>query len=65
MKKSEEKGFIRSESTLNGHIKNKNKNKNKKSNIKDENIDIYNEDYQLARALDLVRGISFYKENDL
>ncbi len=33
----------------------------KKSKIKDENLKIYEEDYQLARAIDLVRGMSLYK----
>ena len=33
----------------------------KKSKIKDENLEIYEKDYQLARAIDLVRGMSLYK----
>ncbi len=63
IEKSEEKKHVRSESSLNGHIKNNASKNKKKSNIKDDNIDIYNKDYQLARALDLVRGISFYKSD--
>lgn len=33
----------------------------KKEKIGDDNIDLYDKDYQLARAIDLVRGISIYK----
>lgn len=33
----------------------------KREKLKDENLKIYEEDYQLARAIDLVRGMSLYK----
>ncbi len=33
----------------------------KKDQIKDDNFDLYDKDYQLARALDLLRGIDVYK----
>jgi len=55
-----DKSEVRSESTLNGHLKNNNPGKIK-LNIGDDNLNLYNKDYQLARAIDLVRGISFYK----
>jgi carboxyl-terminal processing protease len=35
--------------------------KAKKDKMSDEDFEIYKEDYQLARALDLVRGVSIYK----
>ncbi len=57
---ADDKDFIRSEASLDGHLKSDNK-KEKKLHVNDDNIDLYNEDYQLARAIDLVRGISFYK----
>jgi carboxyl-terminal processing protease len=54
----------RSEATLNGHLKNQINNEiaaSKKSQIGDDNLELYNKDYQLARAIDLLRGISIYK----
>lgn len=33
----------------------------KKDQIKDDNFDLYEKDYQLARAIDLLRGIDVYK----
>jgi carboxyl-terminal processing protease len=33
----------------------------KKEKIGDDNLDLYDKDYQLARAIDLVRGINIYK----
>lgn len=33
----------------------------KKEKIGDDNLDVYEKDYQLARALDLVRGVNVYK----
>lgn len=33
----------------------------KKNQVKDDNLDLYNKDYQLARAVDLLRGIDVYK----
>ncbi len=33
----------------------------KKDQIGDDNLDVYGQDYQLARALDLVRGINLYQ----
>jgi carboxyl-terminal processing protease len=55
----------KSEASLNGHIAqqvNDAIEESKKSQINDDNLDSYNEDYQLARAIDLLRGISIYKE---
>jgi carboxyl-terminal processing protease len=57
-----------SEADLKGHIEIKiqdsiektAKNSKEKTKIADENIDIYQKDYQLARALDLIRGIGLY-----
>ena len=37
------------------------KNSAKKSKIGDDNLSLYEKDYQLARAIDLLRGISVYK----
>jgi len=53
------------ESDLRGHIENKIQQalKNSKNNkLTDENIKIYNEDYQLARAVDLIRGLSVFND---
>jgi carboxyl-terminal processing protease len=33
----------------------------KKNQLKDDNMELYEEDYQLARAVDLLRGISVYQ----
>ena len=33
----------------------------KKEQLSDDNLDIYDQDYQLARAIDLVRGVGVYK----
>jgi len=33
----------------------------KKEKLSDDNLDVYAQDYQLARALDLVRGVAIYK----
>ena len=57
-----------SEADLKGHIEIKiqdsiektAKSSKEKQKIADENIDIYQKDYQLARALDLIRGIGLY-----
>ena len=57
-----------SEADLKGHIDIKfqdsiektAKSSKEKTKIADENIDIYQKDYQLARALDLIRGIGLY-----
>ena len=57
-----------SEADLKGHIELKiqdsiektAKSSKEKQKIADENIDIYQKDYQLARALDLIRGIGLY-----
>ena len=57
-----------SEADLKGHIELKiqdsiektAKPSKEKQKIVDENIDIYQKDYQLARALDLIRGIGLY-----
>jgi carboxyl-terminal processing protease len=55
---------IRSEASLDGHLKNQIANEiesSKKSQIGDDNFGLYEKDYQLARAIDLLRGISVYK----
>ena len=55
-----------SEADLVGHIESKIKShqrKTDKEKLKDDNIEMYDEDYQLARALDLIRGLSVYKLN--
>ncbi|MFT5703263.1 MAG: carboxyl-terminal processing protease [Rickettsiales bacterium] len=55
---------VKSEASLEGHLKNQIEDEIKtanKSQIGDDNLEIYNEDYQLARAIDLLRGISVYK----
>ena len=57
-----------SEADLKGHIEIKiqdiiektAKNSKEKQKIIDENIDVYQKDYQLARAIDLIRGIGLY-----
>jgi carboxyl-terminal processing protease len=57
-----------SEADLKGHIElnirdaieKSAKSTDSKLKIADENIDIYQKDYQLARALDLIRGIGLY-----
>lgn len=54
-----------SEASLEGHLKNQIDNEialAKKSQIGDDNLELYNKDYQLARAIDLLRGISVYKD---
>lgn len=54
----------RSEASLENHLKNQVDEEvlaAKKSQIGDDNLDLYNKDYQLARAIDLLRGISVYK----
>ena len=53
------------ESDLRGHIENniqKALKDSKDKNLTEENIKIYNEDYQLARAIDLIRGLSVYND---
>lgn len=59
-------GDIRFESTLDGHLENQITKavKESKDQVDDDNLESYNEDYQLTRAIDLLRGISFYKKND-
>ncbi len=55
---------IRSEASLDGHLKNQIENEieaSRKSQIGDDNFNLYEKDYQLARAIDLLRGISVYK----
>lgn len=57
-----------SEADLKGHIEvniqeaieKSSNSKEEKTKITDENIEIYQKDYQLARALDLIRGIGLY-----
>jgi carboxyl-terminal processing protease len=55
---------IRSEASLDGHLKNQIENEissSKKTQLGDDNLSLYEKDYQLARAIDLLRGISVYK----
>lgn len=63
----DEKGLDRdSEADLKGHIEvqiQKEIEDAKNTQIKDDNIDLYSQDYQLARAIDLLRGINVYKKN--
>lgn len=58
-------GMITSEAKLSGHLENNQSGKkgDKKAKIKDENAELYNKDYQLARAVDLLRGMSVFKKN--
>ncbi len=52
------------EADLKGHIEvqiQEEINEAKKDKISDENLDLYDKDYQLARAIDLVRGVNIYK----
>ncbi len=53
-----------SEADLKGHIEVQLKEVlelSKKESLSDDNLDVYSQDYQLARALDLVRGVEIYK----
>ena len=55
----------RAEANLNGHLKNQIEEavkESKKDKLEDDNMELYNEDYQLARSVDLLRGISVYKK---
>ena len=55
---------VRSEASLDGHLKEQIDNEiktNKKFQIDDDNFNLYAQDYQLARAIDLLRGISVYR----
>jgi len=55
-----------SEADLKGHIEvqvQKAISDSKKDQIDDNNSDIYDKDYQLARAIDLLRGINIYKHS--
>lgn len=58
------KTFRDSEADLKGHIEVQLQEaieEAKKNQVKDENLDLYNKDYQLARAIDLLRGIDVYR----
>lgn len=62
---NKDSGDVRSEASLNGHLKNQIEEaikEGKKSQVGDDNFELYNKDYQLARAIDLLRGISVYRE---
>lgn len=54
------------EKSLKGHLENNNENelvnKELKKQLKTANESMYNRDYQLARAIDLLLGISFYNQ---
>lgn len=54
-----------SEADLKGHIEvqiQKEIEEAKQNQVKDDNIKLYDQDYQLARAIDLLRGINVYKK---
>jgi len=62
-----ENKWVQKEGELKGHLaKEKAKIKAKAIQLNTNNEDLYNKDYQLARAVDLLLGINFYKstEND-
>lgn len=62
--KKTENGAHRSEAALKGHLEvhiSEAIKEAKKNQLKDDNVALYEEDYQLARAVDLLRGISVYK----
>lgn len=53
-----------SEADLKGHIEvqiEEIASKSKKEKLGDDNLDLYEKDYQLARALDLIRGVNVYR----
>lgn len=56
-----------SEADLKGHIEVQIKDaiasEKKDSQITDDNLELYSQDYQLARAIDLVRGVGVYKKS--
>lgn len=58
------------ENDLKGHLENEDKNKEDivhkeiKKQLKTNNESMYNKDYQLARAIDLLLGINFYSQNN-
>lgn len=63
--KREENMFRDSEADLNGHISEQIEKEildAKKEQVKDDNTELYEKDYQLARAVDLIRGLSVYKD---
>jgi len=59
---------LKSESDLDGHLQGQIKEiaaKNKDEEVKKEETGIlYDNDYQLTRAIDLIRGINLYKNLD-
>ena len=62
--KEEPNGLRDAESDLKGHLKAQIEEEiqtAKKGQIKDDNFELYAKDYQLARAIDLIRGLSVYK----
>jgi len=57
-------GSINSEAALEGHLKNQIEDEikfSKQSKIGDNDLELYNKDYQLSMAIDLLRGISVYR----
>lgn len=66
IEKADENPLRNSEADLTGHIevqiKKEIKNANKKNSIDDENFELYQKDHQLARAVDLIRGVSLYNK---
>lgn len=66
IQKANENLLKNSEADLTGHIevqiKKEIKNANKNKQIKDDNFELYKSDHQLARAIDLVRGLYLFKK---
>jgi len=63
--KNEKNSDRDSESDLKNHIEvqiQKEIEEAKSTQVKDDNSDLYNQDHQLARAIDLLRGINVYKK---
>ena len=58
--------LMRKEESLKGHLENKENNdlvsQELRKQLKTENESMYNKDYQLARAIDLLLGIDFYNK---
>ena len=56
---------VTSEANLRKHLKNKNKSKNNKNKDEvDGEASVYEKDYQLGRAIDLLKGINIFGKND-
>ncbi|MCE3255033.1 MAG: C-terminal processing peptidase [Rickettsiaceae bacterium] len=64
-KSTKDAANVSSEASLDGHLKSQIEDeiKDAKNQSNDENFALYGKDYQLARAIDLLRGISVYKDS--